>query len=255
MVTEANRQASCEPEAIESAEYQPPSPVESRIAEQPAPPRSKLTSIQACRGVAAMLVVLFHTNICFEHPKYWNGKPFGSVFDFGGAGVEFFFVLSGFIILHVHWFDLGRPQRVRRYLWKRFRRIYPIYWFVLLPLIPGYVLVHSWGYGFERDPLVIFSSIVLVPFGGELATLAVAWTLYHEVLFYAAFAVAILNVRVGSFLLLIWLAASLLYPDHFCGCDLDRPDRAPAEPICRRVPSCHFRSSPSLPAPAPTAFP
>ncbi len=200
----------------ESREPEAPSTgIEDRIeVEQPRPHGSKLTSIQACRGIAALLVVLYHTNMVFSEPRYWNSKPFGTVFDFGYAGVEFFFVLSGFIILHVHWSDLSRPRRVSRYLWKRFRRIYPIYWVVLFAIVPVFLLVH-WGYEFQRNPMVILSSAMLVPLRNQDTCLPVAWTLYHEVLFYVVFAVSILNVRVGSLLLCVWLAGSILYPDLF----------------------------------------
>jgi len=54
------------------------------------------------------------------------------VAQFGHAGVDFFFVLSGFIIFFVHGKDIGKPSRLPHYVWRRFIRIYPVYWAVTL---------------------------------------------------------------------------------------------------------------------------
>ncbi|MFX8653275.1 acyltransferase family protein, partial [Acinetobacter baumannii] len=56
---------------------------------------------------------------------------FSSIFLWGRWGVCFFFVLSGFIIAHVHWKDLGSPDRVSGFLWRRLVRIFPTYWLAL----------------------------------------------------------------------------------------------------------------------------
>ncbi len=65
--------------------------------------RRRWSSVQAGRGIAAVLVVLAHTSASvFDQRKYWPANPVGPLFDFGHAGVEFFFVLSGFIILYAH---------------------------------------------------------------------------------------------------------------------------------------------------------
>jgi peptidoglycan/LPS O-acetylase OafA/YrhL len=84
-----------------------------------------LDAIQFARAVAAILVVLYHANRMLV--LYIGQSTLGAQFVFGESGVDFFFVLSGFIIFYVHGDDLGRPDRLGRYLWRRFSRIYPIY--------------------------------------------------------------------------------------------------------------------------------
>lgn len=171
------------------------------------PKRAMLPSIQAGRGVAALLVVLVHNSVSiFALPKYWDLKPFGPIFDFGHAGVNFFFVLSGFIILHVHQDDLGRPGNVASYVGKRLRRIYPFYWLVLAAILPAFFLWQTFGKGYERDLGVIASSFLLVHFSSTNTVLPAAWTLYHEMLFYAVFALMILTRRLGLAVFCVWMA-------------------------------------------------
>lgn len=171
--------------------------------------RYSFGTIQAGRGLAALLVLLFHAgpNI-FANNKYWGFDPTYNIFAFGHAGVNFFFVLSGFIILHVHWQDIGQRGRVWDYAQKRFLRIYPIYWLILIVIVPIYYVLLSLGKGYERDPLLIASSITLIHFDTDRTILGVAWTLYHEVLFYIIFALAIWHRKIGFAFMSIWLLTS-----------------------------------------------
>lgn len=163
-----------------------------------------LSSLQAGRGIAAVLVVLFHATVIFAAPKYWNTVILGDAFMFGFAGVEFFFVLSGFIMMHVHRQDIGRSERLRAYFEKRAARIYPIYWIVSLAVLAMAVTVNPvrWSDVFNTPLLIGPNSVAL---------LGVAWTLFHEVLFYLLFAGLILHGRVGWSVLAIWFVLSSLW--------------------------------------------
>ena len=176
----------------------------------------RVAVLQACRAVAAFLVVLTHNSgSIFDRAKYFPSNPTGHVFDFGQRGVEFFFVLSGFIIMSVHWKDLGRPGRAGRFLFKRIWRIYPLYWLLLFPLLAVFFAVPGCGEGFEKQGSVIVSSALLIggwrfsPTMQPLTILAAAWTLYYEVLFYAVFLVLIINRRVGALIMGAWFALCL----------------------------------------------
>ena len=98
-------------------------------------------SLQVYRGFAAILVVLYHAS--HNLSGYFNSTALSDFFAFGHAGVSFFFVLSGFIIFEIHRGDIGRPQQVKSYLYKRITRIYPAYWLVTLALVPAWLLVPS----------------------------------------------------------------------------------------------------------------
>lgn len=88
----------------------------------------KFTILQVYRGIAAILVVLYHFTKLFY--RQHNGLLlFNNFFDFGGyIGVDFFFVLSGFIITYNHFHDIGNQTKLPPYFIKRLMRVYPIYW-------------------------------------------------------------------------------------------------------------------------------
>ena len=172
-----------------------------------------LNSLQACRAVAAILVVLFHASgSIFALPKYFGQKPFGLLFDFGFAGVDFFFVLSGFIMMHVHAKDIDQPRAFGSYLWKRFSRIYPVYWIVLAVILPIFFLIPHFGVGHEREPWIILRSVFLVPNSDNQMVLSVAWTLVYEVFFYLLFGLLILSRRIGLSVIVTWTGLIFAYP-------------------------------------------
>ena len=164
----------------------------------------KLLGIESGRGIAAMLVVFYHAA---RHLKQDIGYlPLGGISQFGHAGVDFFFVLSGFIIYYVHAGDWGRPDRLGHYLQRRFVRIYPFFWCVLgVSLV---LLAMSSHLAFPGAGKIIKTFFLLPQFDDPLV--GVAWTLELEALFYLIFATAILNVRAGWALFASWLAFILV---------------------------------------------
>ncbi len=176
--------------------------------ESTAPPR--LDSIQAARGIAALLVIAFHCSMAiFSHRDYWPRDPMHHLFAWGHQGVELFFVISGFIILQAHWRYVGRASQLATYAKKRFLRIYPVYWVILAGLIPIYLVEPRFGSPDELAPLTLLSSLSLVHLGTASVVLAVSWTLFFEVLFYAVFAVLILDARAGAVVFACWSALGI----------------------------------------------
>ena len=170
---------------------------------------SPLRSLQIGRGLAALMVVLFHlNNSVWGIPKYFD-QPFSPLLSSGNAGVNFFFVLSGFIIYLVHAADIGAPNRLATFAWRRFVRVYPVYWLVLLGFIAALLVDSGLGTADERRLGNFIASILLIPYPLE-PILSVAWTLTHEVMFYAMFAVAIVSARVGLLLFAVWQIGCLV---------------------------------------------
>ena len=71
--------------------------------------------LQAGRGLAALAVVMLHSSVA--------ARDFGGVhtapLEYGYLGVDFFFVLSGFIIFHS---TAGRDRTIKQYATARFRQ-------------------------------------------------------------------------------------------------------------------------------------
>lgn len=165
--------------------------------------RARLDSLQVFRGVAAVLVVLHHMGTFSL--GHFHAPFLGNTLDWGAAGVDFFFVLSGFIIFFVHRGDLGQPRRLRSFAYKRLVRIYPIYWVACALVIPLYFLSPASGPAYARDPVAIVTSIFLIP-QAHFPVLGQAWTLTFEMLFYGVFALLIARYRVFVWPVAAWMA-------------------------------------------------
>ena len=165
------------------------------IAENPRSEQNTVHSIQAFRGVAALLVVLFHATVLLA--AQYQVTPLSGFFLFGFSGIHIFFVLSGFIIFMVHSSDIGKPRKYLTYLTKRFIRIYPTYWVCLA------VLSFFYLYGGTITVQDIYQNIGLVKPPPRFINL-LCWTLSFEVWFYIIFSVLILNRILGSILIFCW---------------------------------------------------
>lgn len=173
------------------------------------PNGSYLASLQAFRGLAAAVVVFDHLHF---HSALRQGPGLlPDAFLYGHLGVDFFFVLSGFIIQHVHGADAGHRERAGDYAWRRFARIWPLL-AALTTLKLVYMAVSGAGVRDEKfSPLVIATSYLCLPLPGwpesGWPVLDVAWTLRHEALFYAAFLVPIVcGARAWRWLVGGWVA-------------------------------------------------
>ena len=137
---------------------------------------AKLDQLTSLRFFAAAMIVIYHS----AHPFGFNSTNQPTVF---GAGVSFFFVLSGFILAYVYP-TLGSLKEVRRFLLARVICIWPahavtfLFAFWLLSLewetpqaIANLTLVHAW----IPAPIYYFSYN------------APSWSISTEWFFYLAF--------------------------------------------------------------------
>lgn len=168
-------------------------------ASEKQPNGGRLGWVEVGRGIAALTVVFAHFP---PVPDTW----LGSTLNPGGMGVEFFFLLSGFIILHVHRAELGAPGSLGRYAWRRAGRIFPAYWAVLVLVLLFNQTLQAAEYRVPLSASYLASQALLLP--GE-TLIGPAWTLRHELLFYGLFGAAIIHPRVGLVVLGAWLAAIL----------------------------------------------
>lgn len=185
--------------------------------------RSRLDELTSLRFFAAATVTLFHLKVdgAVEGGPWWY-ENFAAI---GYIGVNFFFTLSGFIL--VYSYD-GREYSPAGFWRSRFARIYPAYLFSLLLALPGFMAALDrldlpfFAWSKAHFTLSCFLTLTLlqawVP-QGALTWNPVCWSLSVEAFFYALF--PFLKVRrpwvllIGSCLvsLALSLAYLLLHPD------------------------------------------
>ncbi|WP_311746632.1 acyltransferase family protein [Proteus penneri] len=181
--------------------------------------KTRLDSIQVLRGIAAILVVLFH----FRHyinDVYPVSDLGDRLFLFGEAGVDLFFVISGFIIVYS---SVNKEKNsFSEFIIKRIFRLYPLYFFVLTIYLLAY-----------HDEIFLVTNLIksylLIPidYNGKgpwfgLSTIYTAWTLTYELYFYLIFSFAILishkyRALICTLIILIVMTGSqlLIYNDLF----------------------------------------
>jgi exopolysaccharide production protein ExoZ len=166
----------------------------------------RLEAIQVLRAVAAIGVVFTHaiTRLSATFPGASDDAVFtgaGGQLTVGDAGVDLFFVISGFIMLHVHRNDFAQPGAPLRFMTRRILRIVPIYWFLttvalaFLIFAPQLFTTHYKGIYL---PWIVGSYLFLPiapPDWNATPVVGVGWTLNYEMFFYAAFAGALLLPR------------------------------------------------------------
>lgn len=168
----------------------------------PTPPPTRqvrLQGVEAGRGIAALFVVFYHAALHIE-TNVPGARVLWGIPHFGHAGVDFFFVLSGFIISYVHRRDIGNPHQVGHYLQRRFTRVFPFYWLVLSYYMLDTWLLHRSAFPSATD---VITSIFLFPHGNG-PIVGGGWTLVLEVMFYIVFSVNILSRRIGAATLVVW---------------------------------------------------
>ncbi|NND32751.1 MAG: acyltransferase [Saprospiraceae bacterium] len=141
-------------------------------------------SIDALRGIAAIMVMVLHVGTSFLQlpgiKKHGDGLiDFLSTFDLGRIGITIFFIISGFVICKSIR-GLKLPA-TKRFLMKRFFRLYPLFWFSMLA-----GLIFIW-YINDRDisPSLILANATMLPaLFGEDFIIGLYWTLETELFFY-----------------------------------------------------------------------
>ena len=144
-----------------------------------------LVSIQALRALAALAVTTYHA-------LQWADGGF----DVGRAGVDVFFVISGFIMWHV---TAGRDMAPADFLWRRLTRVAPLYWLSTLGVLavalvwPAFLPEVRPGWAHLALSLAFIPH--LDPKGLPFPTLPPGWTLNYEAVFYLIFAAALAGPR------------------------------------------------------------
>lgn len=149
----------------------------------------QLPALTGLRFVAAILVVLNHNGIYDRYSM--KRSPLDAILGGGSSGVNFFFVLSGFILAYSY-LDAGAHLRVTcRTFWiARIARILPVYLLVWFIAIGPYLSTHPTP---ARTLVTAVSTFTLVqswlPMSWITVWNAPSWSLSVEAFFYLMFPV------------------------------------------------------------------
>jgi exopolysaccharide production protein ExoZ len=169
----------------------------------------RLLNLELLRFVAAAWVVTAHTAGSLQ--GLGVTVPLFGIFSRGWAGVDLFFVISGYVIAHG---SLHQPRGIGRFVLQRLIRIVPAYWIVSIALL--LVLFASTAAGIPNTSFVDFSPgwliaslfFVSLPLGFEGPFVYLGWSLEYEMLFYFLFAISMLITSKPA--QRIWLAIALV---------------------------------------------
>ncbi|MDZ7602805.1 MAG: acyltransferase [Hoeflea sp.] len=160
--------------------------MDTTLTDSPAPTAQSETlyPVQYLRAAAALVVMLFHVSVLSQ--ETWGLDP-GRVDYVGAAGVDLFFVISGFIMAMI----VARAGRfdAREYWIRRIARVAPAYWAITCCVFVLAALVPSLFNSTTADITSLVASLLFVAVdtgnGTTVPLLVVGWTLNYEIFFYA----------------------------------------------------------------------
>jgi peptidoglycan/LPS O-acetylase OafA/YrhL len=168
--------------------------------------------LQYLRGIAALMVVLFHIERLAQRFGYE-----GHLASWMFAGVDLFFVLSGFLMWAI---TAETDQSPQIFMSRRIARIVPLYWFMTtvvaaIMLFAPNLMVSS---KFILSNVIGSYLFIGMPHstGWLLPALTVGWTLNMEMLFYVIFAFSLTlprttrGIAISATLLLLMAAGTIL---------------------------------------------
>lgn len=179
----------------------------------------KLNSVQVLRGLAALSVVLFHYRFWLA-PLYGDLTLVNKYLSWGSAGVDLFFVISGFIMIHI---TNSKPSGIKSSIFffvERLIRILPTY---ILGLLTAFYF--TWEVGIFSDAVKLenlMSALTFMPYTENYPPLyinadglfVVRWTLNYELYFYLVFSICLLFSR-RQVVIFIWLLLTAAFGYSF----------------------------------------
>ncbi|MBX0357649.1 acyltransferase [Halobacillus sp. Nhm2S1] len=163
----------------------------------------KMEIIQISRALAIVFVLIGHANNNFYQEIGYDWFNV-SQWDRTG-GVDFFFIVTGFMIYYLYNKHAGNKEKATQFLIKRLLRIFPLYWFftTLALIVPIAFPMLQEGYRME----VILKSFLLLT---NEPILSSAWSLTHIVFFYLLFFAYMYKPVIMKPFIGLWIGLTIL---------------------------------------------
>ena len=183
-----------------------------------ADPDQRNKALDGVRGLALLIVVVHNTAWISGTSNHFTFKLYTSAAAAGWAGVQLFFVLSGFLITGILLDTQHAPNYFRRFYVRRTLRIFPLYFlmlavavFVVAPLqrdSSWAQSVHSYQWTYW-----LYVSNWTEPFGYSVHGLSHLWSLAVEEQFYLIWPLVVWWLSSRR---LYWLAVARWSPVQQC---------------------------------------
>jgi len=158
-------------------------------------------NVQALRALAALSVVIFHLSL-IEKKYFAQHIVSTNLGKLGTAGVDLFFVISGFVMVVVSIGQFGKNGAAFQFLLRRMIRILPIYWIYTTIVLVIFIVTPQLVNASTGHKANIIASFTLFP-TLSVPLVSQAWTLTYELFFYIVFAVLICSSK--EKMLPVWL--------------------------------------------------
>jgi peptidoglycan/LPS O-acetylase OafA/YrhL len=126
------------------------------------------STLTALRGIGALWMMLYHIDLIIYYRELGTFLPrsYSGLLAKGYLWVDFFFILSGFVLMHIYaprFQDKLSVTVIKRYVKARFFRIYPLHLFTLLLLLIFVVVIShflpkimggSWSSYFDEQAFI-----------------------------------------------------------------------------------------------------
>lgn len=145
--------------------------------------------VQYLRAVAALCVFYYHIAANLKN----SGNVYvPAVYEVGSAGVDLFFVISGYIMAKIIW---EKPFATRAFIGNRLWRIVPLYWTATLVVFLIAVFAPFLLGSTKADIGQLIHSLFFIANGANpqtsSPTLVIGWTLNYEIFFYALIVICV----------------------------------------------------------------
>lgn len=182
----------------------------------------KKLHLESLRGIAALSVVFYHYSLGFLHLTLLKN----GFIDNAWLMVDFFFVLSGYVIALSYGDRISNWSELLNFQWKRFLRLYPLHLIMLLLFLALEVSKYIAGYSGEQNSVFgpttglndFISNLFLTHnFTGDLSWNRPSWSISAEFYTYLLFAIwLIIYIRAPRFgmtlaIIIIGLSAFYIY--------------------------------------------